>query len=113
MCEVQTEYREQMPSPWEDPKYRQEQRQLSFEQRSIYLEGKLSALSAISLTLVRLVAPVFNKVSRKENPVDCVQLVLDTLPVEPPSPPTQDHLARQYADGWNDVRGMIDREVQN
>ena len=123
MCEVQTEYQEQMLPDWTSPEKRQEKRAAYWSARCDYLEGKLEALSALTLALVRLISPSVEEpsvgkttdieISRKEPVINPLNLSLDTLPVDPPGAPSQGEAAAQFADGWKEMRGTLKCELHD
>ena len=113
MCEVQTEYREQMQAPWEDPEQRRDKREESWQMRCAYLEGKLAALNTLSLSLVRLVTTTIPEASTKEDRVIYSEVLLNTVTLEPPGAPSQGEAAAQFADGWKEMRGTLKCELHD
>ena len=121
MPTIQRDYNERTQPDWIDQKVRQRRREQSWQVRCDYLEGKLEVLSAFTLSLVRLISPSIDvpsvgkttdiEASNKEPVVNPVNLVLDTLSIEPPGAPPQDEHAAQFADGWDEMLRTLKREL--
>ena len=109
MPTVQSDYNEQMPPDWASPEQRQKKRAAYWSARCDYLDGKIAALDTVTLALVRLVI----ECSREEGQVQSIEQILSALQTELPSAPPQNDRAAHFADGWNEVLGVLNRELHN
>ena len=114
MPAVQSDYGP-MKATWCDPERRTEDREESWKKRSVYLEGKLQALSLFSVSLVRLIPSVsqVHSTEAEETGIDFINAGLDALPVEPPCAPSQKELAAHFADGWNDTLSALKSKLHS